>query len=274
MKSVAGKTVLVTGAAMGMGKLYARRAVEEGATDVVLWDINEEALAATAGELSGSGTRIHSQVVDVSSDRAIAAASQVVRDEVGTVEILVNNAGIVPGNNYFWESGTGPIEKTMAINALAPMLIAREFLPGMIEAPGECRVLNMASAAGLVPVSRLAVYASSKWAAIGWSDSVRLELEQAGHDHVKVTTVCPLYVNTGMFEGAKGPLFTPMLKPADVVDDAWKHMLKGEAFLVTPWTSRLAKVLSGVLPTKLRDIALDITGTTHSMDDFTGHDKQ
>jgi len=240
---------------------------------VVLWDINEEALAAAAGELSGSGTRIHSQVVDVSSAQAISIAAQVARDEVGTVEILVNNAGIVPGNQYFWESEAAPIAKTMAINAIAPMLITREFLPGMVEAPGECRVLNMASAAGLVPAPRLAVYASSKWAAIGWSDSVRLELEQAGHEHVRVTTVCPLYVATGMFEGARGPLFTPMLKPADVVDDAWKHMLKGEPFLVTPWTSRLGKVLSGVLPTKLRDIALDITGVSHSMDDFTGRDK-
>jgi len=62
----------------------------------------------------------------------------------------------------------------------------------------------------------MAAYAASKWAAIGFSDSVRLELEQAGHDQVKVTTVCPTYINTGMFDGAKPAPLLPILEPADV----------------------------------------------------------
>lgn len=274
VKTVEGKTVLVTGAAMGLGKLFAQRAVDEQAAAVVLWDVNEEALFATADELAAAGGTMHAYVVDVSSAEAIATAADAVLADVGPVEVLINNAGIVRGNGYFWEEPpVAEIARTMAINALAPMLVTRAFLPAMLDADGDCRVVTIASSAGLVANPRMSVYAASKWAAVGWSDSVRLELEQAGHDHVKITTVCPTYINTGMFEGAKGILLTPMLEQEDVVDDAWKEMLKGGPFLITPWTSRLNKVLSGVLPVRLRDFYLDLAGVYHSMDEFTGHDQ-
>jgi all-trans-retinol dehydrogenase (NAD+) len=271
MKSVAGKTVLVTGAAMGLGKLFAQTAVDEEAGKVVLWDINESALKDTAAELEADGGNVFSYVVDVSSAEAVAEAAAQVRREVGEVHILINNAGIVRGNGYFWENKLRDVEQTMQINALAPMVIAREFLPDMVATDEECRIVNIASSAGLNAVPRMAAYCGSKWAAVGWSDSVRLELEQAGHKHVRVTTVCPTYINTGMFDGAKGILLTPMLEQEQVVSGAWREMLKGGPFLIIPWTSRLNKVLSGVLPVKLRDAWMSRAGVYNSMADFTGH---
>jgi len=251
MKSVADKIVLVTGAAMGLGKLFAQTAVQEKAAAVVLWDVNESALKDTAAELEAEGGNVHTYVVDVSSSAAVAKAAGLVRKEVGDVQILVNNAGIVRGNGYFWENAVRDVEQTMLINSLAPMFVAREFLPAMVDSGEECRVVNLASSAGLNAVPRLAVYAGSKWAAVGWSDSVRLELEQAGHKHVRITTVCPTYINTGMFEGAKGIWFTPMLEQEDVVDRTWTAMLKGRPFVVIPWTSKMNKVLSAALPVRL-----------------------
>jgi short-subunit dehydrogenase len=271
VKSVAGKTVLVTGAAMGLGKLFAKTAVQEQASAVVLWDINEGALKDTAAELEAEGGNVHTYVVDVSSAEAVAAAADQVRADVGDVHILVNNAGIVRGNGYFWENNVRDVEQTMLINGTAPMLVARQFLPGMVAADEECRVINLASSAGLNPVPRLAVYCGSKWAAVGWSDSVRLELEQAGHKHVRITTVCPTYINTGMFDGAKGIFLTPMLEQEQVVAEAWKQMLKGNAFLLIPWTSKLNKIVSGVLPVRARDVWLRRTGVLNSMAEFTGH---
>jgi all-trans-retinol dehydrogenase (NAD+) len=271
MKNVAGKNVLVTGAAMGLGKLFAATAVDEGAASVVLWDINEGALKDTAAELEAAGGTVHTYVVDVSSADSIGKAAELVRQEVGTVHVLVNNAGIVRGNGYFWENQTRDVEQTMLINGTGPMLVAREFLPGMVEADEDCRVINLASSAGLNAVPRLAAYCGSKWAAVGWSDSVRLELEQAGHKHVRVTTVCPTYINTGMFDGAKGIFMTPMLKQEEVVADSWKSMLRGTPFVIVPWTSRLNKVVSGVLPTRARDVWLRRTGVYNSMAEFTGH---
>jgi NAD(P)-dependent dehydrogenase (short-subunit alcohol dehydrogenase family) len=271
MKSVEGKIVLVTGAAMGLGKLFATSAVREKAAHVVLWDVNDGALKDTAAELEALGGTVSTFVVDVSSKESVHEAAEAVRAEVGDVQILFNNAGIVRGNGYFWENQERDIEQTMLINALAPMFVAREFLPAMVASSEECRVVNIASSAGLNAVPRLAVYCGSKWAAVGWSDSIRLELEQAGHRHVRVTTVCPTYINTGMFDGAKGIFLTPMLKQEEVVAGAWREMLKGGPFLIIPWTSRLNKMLSGVLPVRFRDIWLDRVGVYDSMAQFTGH---
>ncbi|MCW1958569.1 MAG: SDR family NAD(P)-dependent oxidoreductase [Mycobacterium sp.] len=271
MESVRGSNVLITGAAMGLGKLFATNAVKEGAAAVVLWDANKSALKETAAELEAAGGTIHYEVIDVTSQARVAAAADRVRSEVGSIHVLFNNAGIVRGNGYFWENDPRDFTLTMEVNAIGPMRVAREFLPAMIASGKECRLVNIASSAGLNAVPRLAAYAGSKWAAVGFSDSVRLELEQAGYDNIRVTTVCPTYINTGMFDGAKGILFTPMLKQEDVVNETWKAMLEGSPFLVMPWTSRMNKVLTGVLPTRLRDIYLRRVGVYNSMDEFTGH---
>jgi short-subunit dehydrogenase len=153
------------------------------------------------------------------------------------------------------------------------MYVAHEFLPAMIASPDECRMLNLASAAGFTPNPRMAVYAASKWAVIGWSDSVRLELKQAGHDHVKVTTVCPYYVRTGMFEGARSAPLLPLLDPHEVVEEAWTAMLAGRPFVVLPKTVMLSEMLKGVVPTGVRDFIADhVIGVYHTMEDFTGRD--
>lgn len=272
MKNVAGKNVLITGAAMGLGRLFAERAVAEGAAAVVLVDINEEALRETAAELSGRGSEVLAESVDVRKLTDIRAAARRVRAAVGTVEILFNNAGVVRGNHYFWETDpTADTRFTLDVNTLAPMQMAREFLPDMIASDSECRLVNIASAAGLTANPRMAVYAASKWAVVGWSDSVRLELEQAGYNHVKVTTVCPYYVKTGMFDGARSAPLLPLLEPEEVVEETWSAMLRGHAMVVMPKTVLLSETVKGVLPIGVRDFVADkVLGIYHTMDDFTG----
>ncbi|GFG65488.1 hypothetical protein MKUB_29780 [Mycobacterium kubicae] len=271
MQSVSGTNVLVTGAAMGLGKLFATQAVKEGAAAVVLWDANEAALKETAAELEAAGGKVLYEAVDVTSQDRVTEAAERVRTDIGTIHVLFNNAGIVRGNGYFWENEPRDFLLTVEVNSIGPMLVTREFLPAMIKSGTQCRIVNIASSAGLNAIPRMAAYAASKWAAIGFSDSVRLELEQAGHDRVKVTTVCPTYINTGMFDGAKGILFTPMLEQEDVVDRTWQAMLAGRPFVVMPWTSKLNKVLSAVLPVRLRDVYLRRVGVYNSMDEFQGH---
>lgn len=272
MKDVSGAVVLITGAAKGMGRLFAERAVAEKAAAVVLVDIDEEGLKATAAELSGGATTVHTEVLDVRRVTALRAAAKRVRAAVGQVDVVINNAGIVRGNAYFWE--TDPVQDTqltIEVNTIAPMHVAREFLPEMIEGGRPARLVNIASAAGLTSNPRMAAYAGSKWAVVGWSDSVRLELEQAGHDHVKVTTVCPYYVKTGMFDGARSAPLLPLLEPADVVEQTWAAMLKGQPMLVMPKTVLVSEVAKGVLPIGVRDFVADkVLGIYHTMDDFTG----
>ncbi|MEZ5096442.1 MAG: SDR family NAD(P)-dependent oxidoreductase [Nocardioides sp.] len=273
MKTVAGRRVLITGGAQGMGRLFAERAVREDAECVVLWDIDPAALDHTLADLTSRGGHVRADTVDVSDREAIATAAAAVRDELGGVDVLLNNAGVVHGNHYFWETDTErDTVSTIEINSLGPMAVAREFLPGMIESDHEARLVNIASAAGLTANPRMAAYAASKWAVVGWSESVRLELQQAGFDHVKVTTVCPYYVKTGMFEGAHAALLLPLLEPDDVVTETWKAMVRGRPFLVMPKTVMLSETFKGIMPIGLRDFVADkVIGVYHTMDDFVGH---
>jgi NAD(P)-dependent dehydrogenase (short-subunit alcohol dehydrogenase family) len=269
--SVRGSTVLVTGAAMGMGRLYAERAVREGASAVVLWDIDAAALDTTAAALAGRGTAVSAHPVDISSLEQVQAAAAEVLAANGAPDVLINNAGIVRGS-YFWENRQeADIARTMNVNALAPMHITREFLPAMIARGTPARILNVASASGTLSVPRMAAYTASKWAVIGWSDSLRLELRAAGHAGLRVTTLIPSYIRTPMFEGVSAPLLTPVLDPADVVDRAWRAMLDGRARLQLPWTVALGSALRGVLPQPAWDVVAGrLFRVYSSMDTFTG----
>ncbi|MCE5163585.1 SDR family oxidoreductase [Plesiomonas sp. PI-19] len=263
------KVVLITGAARGLGLLFARKAAAHGAK-LVLWDINEAALNATADDFAAEGHTVLHHVVDVSNLNAIQASAQDVINQFGGVDILFNNAGIIVGKP-FWEHSHREINQTLAINTNALMHICREFLSGMLE-KGEGRIVNIASAAGMVSNPKMSVYCGSKWAVIGWSDSVRLELEMAGYRNIKVTTVTPSYIDTGMFAGVKAPLLTPIQKPEAVVEKVWAGMLRGDAFVRTPGIVNLLPVIKGLLPRAAFDLICGHgMGIYRSMDKFSGH---
>jgi len=267
-----GTIILITGAAMGMGKLYAQRAIAEGAT-VVLWDVNADLLAGTAEQL---GKNAHPFVVDLADPNDIRRVAALVIAEVGDPTIIFNNAGIVRGKLFVDHDHDVDIELTMKINALAPMHVTRAFLPAMIagatkDASAQYRIVNIASAAGLLANPRMSVYASSKWALVGWSDSLRLELAMGGLPNIAVTTVCPSYISTGMFAGVKGPRLTPLMKPEEVVARVWKGMKRGVPFVMMPAMVHVSKVVKGILPVGAWDfVAGRMFRVYNSMDNFTG----
>ncbi|WP_336657480.1 MULTISPECIES: SDR family oxidoreductase [unclassified Leucobacter] len=269
---VTGSTVLITGAARGMGELYARRAVKEGAAALALWDVDRDRAEELAAELDGPRCRVRAYVVDVSDREAIREAAQRTADELGAPDVVINNAGIVRGALFWEHDPERDIELTMRVNSLAPMWLTRELLPAMLaDTSRPKRILNVASAAGTLANPRMSVYAASKWAMIGWSESLRLELARDGHDHVAVTTFCPSYISTGMFAGARGPLLTPIMTPARAARAAWEGMLAGRPIVSKPWTVKLAMALRGVLPTRVWDVIADrVFHVYSSMDRFTG----
>lgn len=269
---VRGACVLITGGARGMGELYARRAVAAGARAVALWDVDEAAASALANDLSRSGADVRAYAVDIASLDAVRDGYARTIADLGGVDILINNAGIVRGAPFVEHDPERDIDLTMRINAIAPMWLTRLALPDMIaDTSRPKRVLNIASAAGTLANPNMSVYAASKWAMIGWSESMRLELAAAGHRHVAVTVFCPSYVSTGMFEGARGPLLTPIMTPRDATRAAWDGMVAGTPVVSKPWTVKLAMALRGVLPTRVWDVIADrVFGVYSSMDHFTG----
>lgn len=272
---VAGSRVLITGAAMGMGKLYAQRAVEDGASVVVLWDRNDNELQATAAELTAvrrGSTTVVPMKVDIGDAAAVKQACETVLSSHGGVDVLINNAGIVTGALFVDHDADIGIDATMRVNAIAPMLITRAFLPSMIDDNRDARIVNISSASAFVSNPRMSVYAASKWAMLGWSDTVRLELEQMKVHHVKILTVCPSYISTGMFEGARGPLLMPVMNPRYVVGRVWTEMRRGKKnLLILPPLARISTVVKGILPQGAYDWVADrIFGVYRTMDNFTG----
>ncbi|UOO91429.1 SDR family NAD(P)-dependent oxidoreductase [Vitreoscilla stercoraria] len=264
--------VVITGAARGMGELYARKAVAQGAKYVVLWDVDAQGAHALAADLMTQGAKVLVVSENLAQLDSIRAGAQQVKAFLDVPDVLINNAGIVRGSLFWEHDSEKDIELTMRINTLAPMWLTREFLPEMLQDTSRRkRILNVASAAGTLANPNMSVYAASKWAMIGWSDSLRLECQKMGHTHVSVTTFCPSYVSTGMFDGAKGPLLTPILNPTQAVERAWRGMLQGNAMVYTPWTVKLAMACRGVLPLCVWDwVAEKVFGVYASMDEFNG----
>jgi short-subunit dehydrogenase len=269
MSTFKNQTVLITGGALGMGKLMAEKVLLKGAKNVILWDINEANLNKVAVEFAEKGyDNVFPYIVDVSNSEEVLLTAKDVLQTLGVVDILFNNAGIVIGKQFV-EHSISEIDRTIAINVLGCMYVAKAFLPAMMQ-KGTGHLINIASAAGMVANPNMSVYAASKWAVLGWSESVRLEME-ALKSKIHVLTVTPSYINTGMFDGAKAPLLTPILEADDAVNRICKAVEDNEILLRTPFMVNALPILKGVLPTRTFDfVAGRIFGVYETMDDFKG----
>lgn len=274
MTKIKNKVVLVTGGASGIGKMMGEKCLKDGAERLVIWDINEQNLQQVTESLRKEGYTVHPYVVDVADVASIEKAAAETLAEVKRVDILFNNAGIVAGSKEFHEHSAADIERTMRINSLGVMHVARMFLPTMIE-NGVGHIINIASAAGLTPNPKMSVYAGSKWAVVGWSESLRLELEAMKKKELHVTTVCPSFITTGMFAGVKEPLLTPALSPEKISQRIIEAVKDNEIMVIEPLTAKLVPVLRGLLPTRLYDfVAGDIFDAYGSMNSFVGRKKE
>ncbi|MCX7891584.1 MAG: SDR family oxidoreductase [Burkholderiales bacterium] len=256
----------MTGAASGIGRLMAERLHAAGAR-LVAWDVNQAGLDALAAGLGGE--RVSTGAVDLASRPAIAAAAARVLAEVGPVDVLVNNAGIVNGK-LLLDASDEEIERIFAVNALAPFWATRAFLPAMIERDAG-HVVTIASSAALAGVPKMVDYCATKAAALGFDEALRVELKHIG-SKVRTTVVCPYYIDTGMFEGAKTawPHLLPILQPEAVADRIVAAIRDGEERLLMPPFVGVA-FLARFLPPAMSDRLFHFFGIDASMDEFVGH---
>lgn len=276
---IKGTNVLITGGASGIGRIMGRICLEKGASNLIVWDINQANIDKTEAELSDvkpaeagvSKGQIHSYIVNVSDPQAIKSAYEKVKSEVGELDILVNCAGIVRGNNTFDKQTVQDIDLTMDINANAPMYVALAVLPDMLRRD-RGHICNIASAAGMLGVPKLSVYCASKWAVIGWTESMRVELKQA-RSHVRVTSVAPYFINTGMFDGVNSKVF-PILDPEKTAAKIIRAVEVGKSFRGIPFAYHFIRIWQGLLPNFLFDFIFGkVFGVYSVMDHFTGRRK-
>jgi short-subunit dehydrogenase len=268
MSSFKNKKVLLTGGAKGIGRLLGLKALQEGAQCIVVWDIDEKAMNELSGKCESNNRSCYTYKVNLSNAEEIEEAVKTVKHDIGKVDILFNNAGIVTGKRFL-EQTKEDIQKTLAINIEAVMLTARAFLADMID-QNSGHIINISSASSLMGNPNMSVYAASKWAVTGWSESLRIELEQMKTE-VKVTTVQPSYIDTGMFAGVKAPLLTPLLEPEEIADKIIQAVKRDKIILREPFMVKLIPFLKGILPARIFDlVAGKLFKVYSSMNEFKG----
>jgi all-trans-retinol dehydrogenase (NAD+) len=268
-----GATAVVTGAATGIGLATCRRLAAAGCT-LTLWDIDAKGLAKAKRELGGSGAAVYAVRCDVSRGREVAACAKRAIRDMGRVDILINNAGIlVPGT--FLEQPVERWEATVSVNLVSILHPIRAFLPAMHKR-GTGHVVNISSAAGTLGVPGIAVYSATKWAVWGLTESLRHESWNAGKRGVRWSSIHPNYVREGLFAGARLPglssIFFPRVRSHDEVAKAIvEYALKRGRF--APKRPRMVKttlVLRGLLNDGLFFRAVRLFGVHRSMDAWVG----
>jgi all-trans-retinol dehydrogenase (NAD+) len=186
----------------------------------------------------------------------------------GPVDILVNDAGVVSGRPLL-ELPDEKIEATFATNTLGLFWTTKAFLPGMVER-GRGHLVTIASASALVGVAKLSDYAASKWAAMGFDESLRAELRKTA-PALRTTIVCPYYVDTGMFRGVKSrfPRLLPILHEDDVAARIVRAVQRDQRRLILPPFVRLVPLMR-MLPVGAFDWIASFLGVNASMDEFRG----
>jgi all-trans-retinol dehydrogenase (NAD+) len=267
MTTFQGKRALVTGAASGLGRMLSTELAKSGAR-LVLWDIDEAGLQIVRDELRAAGAEADIYTCDLSSREAVQAAAAKTLAESGPIDILVNNAGIVSGQDIL-DISDDAIERTFDVNVLALFWTVRAFLPAMLERDAG-HIVTIASAAGLAGTARLTDYCASKFAAVGFDESLRLELRNR-NSQVKTTVVCPFFIDTGMFDGVQTRFswLLPILKPEPVIRRIMKAIRKDKRRLVMPWFVYTGFPLR-LLPVPVFDALMNFFGVNHSMDHFRG----
>jgi len=261
--------VLITGAASGIGRLLALGASARGARTSLL-DLDEAGLLSVQAEIARAGRDAAAFAVDLCDRAGFQATTARVLAIRGPVDILINNAGIVTGKPLL-ECSDAAIERTFQVNTLALFWGVRAVLPAMI-ARGRGHVVTIASAAGLGGTSMLTDYCASKFAAVGFDESLRLELRRLGHP-IRTTVVCPWYIDTGMFRGVRTrfPLLLPILKP-DYVAGRILNAIRGDRRRLVLPRFVMAVLLARILPLTLFDAVMRFFGVDRSMDEFSGRE--
>lgn len=188
-----GKVALVTGGGQGIGRAVARRLAADGAAVGVL-DINDDNAEATASELAKVGSRATFVQCDVSQAEQVANAVEAIAGKLGPIAVLANIAGIYGRHDLVRDQDLANWNRVLGINLTGTFLCAKAVLPGMVTA-GWGRIVNISSSQGLRPRARIAPYAASKAAVLGFTKAFALEVARHG---ITVNAIIPSVVDTAM----------------------------------------------------------------------------
>ena len=198
MTDIRGKVAVITGAGSGIGRQVAYQLARRGAL-LALSDVDASGLTETAKHARVIGAKVHEQILDVTDRDAFFAYADTVVSEFGTVNIVVNNAGIAFSGDVA-EMTIEQIERVMAVDFWGVVYGTKAFLPHLINS-GDGHLVNISSLFGLLSMPSQSAYNAAKFAVRGFTESLRQELLIAGHP-VEVTCVHPGGIKTAIARNA------------------------------------------------------------------------
>ena len=246
MKEFKDKVAVITGAASGIGRGIANRAVKEG-MKVVLADIEAEPLAQAEKELKSLGATVLPVLVDVSKAEDVEILAQKTLDAFGEVHLLCNNAGIAPFG-VSWEGTLSDWKWIMDVNLWGVIHGTRTFIPIMLQQDTDCHIVNTASLSGLMANEiGQGMYIATKFGVVGLTEIISKELSLL-KSKIKVHTLCPGMVKTNIIDCARN-------RPAELCDDICDEIDHPELEKIGKAIHELAE--SGESPDKVGDIVFE-----------------
>ncbi|KYQ53824.1 Short-chain dehydrogenase/reductase family 16C member 6 [Trachymyrmex zeteki] len=244
MKNIGGEIALVTGGGGGLGRLLSLRLANLGAI-VIIWDINETGIEETVKLVQAAGGTCYGYVCNLCDRTDIYKKAKIIREEIGKVTVLINNAGIVTGMKFL-DTPDELIIKTMDVNIMSHFWTVKAFLPTMLE-NNKGHIVSVASLAGQCGIPKLIDYCASKFAAMGFDEALRMELEYEGYN-INTTVVCPYFIrSTGMFDDVQSR-YIPTLSPNAVADRIIMAMRCNEKYAIIPGYLQILLTLKWIFP--------------------------
>ncbi|XP_048728483.2 estradiol 17-beta-dehydrogenase 11-like [Ostrea edulis] len=256
-KDVRNEIVLITGAGHGIGREIALEFGRLGAR-VVIWDINKRTNDATAEEIKRNGGTAYAYVCDLTKTDDIRTTADKVRREIGDPYILVNNAGILTGGELL-KLKEAHVRRTFEINTLSHFWTCQEFMPAMLT-DNRGHIVTIASMSAKSGTAFLVDYSSSKYAAYGFAEALNEELSIMGKNGVQTTTVCPMFVDTGLVKQPKDKIGR-ILTPREVALATVEGTLTNEEIVYVPGTMKFQMALSAFFPHAMIKYTKKASGT-------------
>jgi NAD(P)-dependent dehydrogenase (short-subunit alcohol dehydrogenase family) len=250
-RQFSGKTVVVTGAAGGLGLAFAQRFGRAGSR-IAMLDIQAQAVTAAAEQLRDTGVYTLALACDVSDPASVAAAMEQVIEHFGGVDVLINNAGI-SARDGFAQTRLAVFDRVMAVNFFGPLYGTKAALGSLVRRRG--LIITISSLAGFTPLLGRSAYAASKHALHGLFDSLRSELRASG---VGILIVCPGFTATGIGTAAldgegritRHPQSTAgrPATPEQVAEQVFQAAQKNKRLLVLTAIGRLGRIINKLSP--------------------------
>jgi NAD(P)-dependent dehydrogenase (short-subunit alcohol dehydrogenase family) len=241
-RSLTGKVVAITGGARGIGKAIAQTLVGEGAR-VAIGDIDRDAAERTAAELGALGLPL-----DVTDHAGFTAFLDEVEERLGPLDVIVNNAGIMPITPLVEESGES-ISRQLEINLRAVIHGTQEAMRRM-QPRRSGHIVNLASLAGRLGLPNMATYCATKHGVVGFSEAVRLELRGSG---VEVTVVMPYFARTELATGMANARGHSFVTPEEVATATVEALKRPRFDVFVPRSAGRLVQLGSALPRRARE---------------------